>query len=378
MTSDELKQSVVNGDLEKQEFMRNLILAIPYHSDEISLLENLALKKATTMQPSVEPTVPKELKDLLKNHGVLKGDDKSIGIVQLPDILPHVDHPTSLLINKQKNYDLLPTFDAKVYEAFKPLSVEKKKNISDELELILKQFGLNNSTSEKSAKKNPQNSSMIDSAYLTPNYKNLLDSIGIQTSDIKFEYLKQDINEAKKINSQSQRNGGSYKNFSTLKNVYDLDPVAHQQVRGSASTKKEVKRQPQTDEPTKVSLNEKFKPLLESSLEATDDDTSSFSSSGSTSSPSTTTSTTTTTIRTTTSEAPSSTTQEAKKNTLEDEIEPIDDIEIEPLPSPRRSGFYMIFDWNTFLEVGEDPEKIVVRFNPKVGDATRFLPVTVP
>nr|XP_031838345.1 uncharacterized protein LOC116429485 isoform X1 [Nomia melanderi] len=49
------------------------------------------------------------------------------------------------------------------------------------------------------------------------------------------------------------------------------------------------------------------------------------------------------------------------------------------LPPKRNSGLYFLVDWNTFLEVGEDEkEKINLRFQPKVGDRTRFLPVTVP
>ncbi|XP_076659709.1 uncharacterized protein LOC143363018 [Halictus rubicundus] len=49
------------------------------------------------------------------------------------------------------------------------------------------------------------------------------------------------------------------------------------------------------------------------------------------------------------------------------------------LPPKRKNGLYFLVDWNTFLEVGEeDKEKINLRFQPKVGDRTRFLPVTVP
>lgn len=49
------------------------------------------------------------------------------------------------------------------------------------------------------------------------------------------------------------------------------------------------------------------------------------------------------------------------------------------LPTKRRSGLYFLVDWNTFLEVGdEDSEKVNLRFQPKVGDRTRFLPVTIP
>ncbi|XP_006610159.1 uncharacterized protein LOC102679004 [Apis dorsata] len=49
------------------------------------------------------------------------------------------------------------------------------------------------------------------------------------------------------------------------------------------------------------------------------------------------------------------------------------------LPARKKSGLYFLVDWNSFLEVGEDnKDKINLRFQPKVGDRSRFLPVTVP
>lgn len=40
--------------------------------------------------------------------------------------------------------------------------------------------------------------------------------------------------------------------------------------------------------------------------------------------------------------------------------------------------FYFFSDWNSFLEVGEDADKVVVRFDPKVGDPSHFIPVKIP
>lgn len=50
----------------------------------------------------------------------------------------------------------------------------------------------------------------------------------------------------------------------------------------------------------------------------------------------------------------------------------------EALPPPKKNGFYFFSDWNSFLEVGEDPDKVIVRFDPKVGDPSRFIPVKIP
>lgn len=57
-----------------------------------------------------------------------------------------------------------------------------------------------------------------------------------------------------------------------------------------------------------------------------------------------------------------------------DPDEPLD----ESLPLPRRNGFYFLADWNSFLEVGQDEEKVIVRFDPKIGDPSRFIPVHIP
>lgn len=399
VTKNEYEQSVVNGDREKQEFMRNLILALPYHSDELAAIDKLARAKATTKPPTVEPEVPEDLRKLLRNYGLLDNEEKSIGLNPLP-VLLNADDPSSLLIkdangtpdaqpltleNPQKSSLVNP----KDYESFKPL-IGDGKNISSEMESFFKQFGLNQRGTTKRPRKDGKNynssSPSIDSSYLTPNFSKLLGSIGITTIDDeknknhlkklnsnvfrpanmkaeeddykKLEQLLDTIKELEKLNSTNKEHKASSSN---------IDPVRYS-IKSSPPKTNGVKRQQTTDEPTKLSLSLDA-PLLESSLESTDDDAKVNKITTTTKAP--------TTTSTTTTEAPDDeTTEEAKKNTLEDEIEPVDDIE--QLPSPRRSGFYMIFDWNTFLEVGEDPSKIVVRFDPKIGDPTRFLPVNVP
>lgn len=97
-----------------------------------------------------------------------------------------------------------------------------------------------------------------------------------------------------------------------------------------------------------------------------------------TSSPATSTSSTTTTSSTTA--RPTLLTSEERKSDLDDSFggAGLDPVTETPLPPPRRNGFYFLADWNSFLEVGEDPDKVVVRFDPKIGDPSRFLPVTVP
>uniref|UniRef100_A0A182YS29 Uncharacterized protein n=1 Tax=Anopheles stephensi TaxID=30069 RepID=A0A182YS29_ANOST len=93
------------------------------------------------------------------------------------------------------------------------------------------------------------------------------------------------------------------------------------------------------------------------------------------------TSSDTTTSPTTTSTT-TTTTESARNAALEDSFPSSDlagdPVNEEPLPPPRRNGFYFLYDWNTFLEVGEEPNKVIIRYNPQAGDPSRFLPVTVP
>lgn len=51
-----------------------------------------------------------------------------------------------------------------------------------------------------------------------------------------------------------------------------------------------------------------------------------------------------------------------------------------PAEPPRpKTGLYFLVDWNSFLQVGDEEKNMVnLRFAPKVGDRTRFLPVRVP
>lgn len=404
-TKDELEKSILSGDQAKQEHMKYLIQALPFHSDEIDTLEQLAKKAATTRAPSSQPKIPDDLKKLLGNYGLLDGKGEPIEIAPLP--------LSSLIIYEEEEEDksLTPeetkksTFvNAKDYEAFKPIEANKK-NISSDMETYLKQFGLagDEPKKRKSNRKNATNSSAvsIDSSYLTPNFSSLLGNIGIATTKDKrgkkintktsstshrpssksaeeyqkLEHLLETIKELEKLNTsltEKEVDRLNLRNFNFSESLLagGPDPINYQ--AKFSALKNEVKRQNPT-EPTRVSLA-LTGPLLESSLEATDDSAVETSSTKP-ETKATTEKTTTTTEEATTSES-SSSTEEAKKNSLEDEIEPIEDPE--PLPPPRRSGFYMLFDWNSFLEVGEDPSKTVIRFDPKIGDPSRFFSVNVP
>lgn len=48
------------------------------------------------------------------------------------------------------------------------------------------------------------------------------------------------------------------------------------------------------------------------------------------------------------------------------------------LPPKKKNGFYLLADWNSFLEVGEGDQKVVVRLNKTIGDPSVFIPVKIP
>ncbi|KAL7292266.1 hypothetical protein TKK_0013879 [Trichogramma kaykai] len=49
------------------------------------------------------------------------------------------------------------------------------------------------------------------------------------------------------------------------------------------------------------------------------------------------------------------------------------------IPTRPKTGFYFLVDWNSFLTVGteENPDRVDLRFAPKAGDRTRFIPVKI-
>lgn len=390
---------------------------------------------------SVETTeVPLEFQQLLLSYGLLNKDHKSIGLAPLPvleidsEISEHLKNHKLEIDNEQatklelklpsleeikENLSQSPLPTAHDYSAFKPMT-SKDEKIDEEMETFLKQFGLVDDQSRKSKSKTNKEvvattaatpSSRkpfvlkelpaIDSDYLSPSFASLLGNIGIHTTSRdkqgkkisnskaatnvfknpiksktdeedyrKLEQLLETIRELEKLNvnlTDKELNRLNLRNFNFSDSLLSksgpnpLHNIEYSELKNSIKRQEPSKIDGAEDSPTKINLDleeRDDKPLLESSLEII--------------SPSD--SPTTTTTSTTASPKTSSTTPEPR-NSLEDEIEPVEE---EPLPAPIRSGFYFLSDWNSFLEVGEEPDKIVVRFDPKIGDPTRFIQVNIP
>ncbi|KAH8289740.1 hypothetical protein KR054_010198 [Drosophila jambulina] len=74
------------------------------------------------------------------------------------------------------------------------------------------------------------------------------------------------------------------------------------------------------------------------------------------------------------------TTEESRNGSLDDLADSFgpDPVSEEPPPPKKKNGFYFLADWNSFLEVGDGDDQVVVRLSPKIGDPRLFLPVKIP
>ncbi|XP_045478698.1 uncharacterized protein LOC123683819 [Harmonia axyridis] len=52
---------------------------------------------------------------------------------------------------------------------------------------------------------------------------------------------------------------------------------------------------------------------------------------------------------------------------------------VAPTTPRRKTGFYYLFDWNTFLDVDDvKGTRVNLRFQPKIGDPKRFYNIQTP
>uniref|UniRef100_A0A336MJQ7 CSON002089 protein n=1 Tax=Culicoides sonorensis TaxID=179676 RepID=A0A336MJQ7_CULSO len=211
----------------------------------------------------------------------------------------------------------------------------------------------------------------------------------------KLEHLLETIKELDKLNttlSAKHLDQLDLNNFNFSESLTSQGPnPLHLYANDVHALKNEIKRQEPKDDndnPTKISLdlndNDTQNVMVVNAVQASEDlveDGTTFSPlnqiSDDDDTDKDTEKETTEKITTTTTEEGRSASADELKDSFpndEDPDEPVD----EELPPPRRNGFYFLADWNSFLEVGQDEEKVVVRFDPKIGDPSRFLSVNIP
>ncbi|XP_017086783.2 mucin-5AC [Drosophila eugracilis] len=138
----------------------------------------------------------------------------------------------------------------------------------------------------------------------------------------------------------------------SLQNGQDETLKARRQSDGISTT--ESGKEKEEEDPTKISLS--------LGLDDTDVNTKLPVEEG-----------TSTTSTTTTTEEP----RNGSLDDLADSFGP-DPVSEEPPPPKKKNGFYFLADWNSFLEVGDGDDQVVVRLSPKIGDPRLFLPVKIP
>lgn len=329
----------------------------PIRSDDFSSFKPLPIPE------DVSPPTDSELEELLKNFGLLDNlrDSKS---------LPN--HHDELPVKKE------------IQDRVLDVPEENVEFLSPDLIQVLDDMGLAKPKQVKST--SVKNDDVMDDIATTPQPN--------EEDYEKLHYLLDTIKELDKLNenlTETEHNTLNLRNFN-LSDEFSAqgpDPV---DVYYKSTRKNEIKRRQsnEADAPTDDAKTENTLKSTESSSTTTiendkDSTTATFSStsdssttendensSSSSSSSSTTESTTTTT------------TEESRNGNIKDLADSfggesgLDTVADESLPPPKPNGFYFFADWNSFLEVGEDPDKVVVRFDPKVGDPRRFIPVKIP
>uniref|UniRef100_A0A1B0CMF8 Uncharacterized protein n=1 Tax=Lutzomyia longipalpis TaxID=7200 RepID=A0A1B0CMF8_LUTLO len=202
-------------------------------------------------------------------------------------------------------------------------------------------------------------------------------------------YLLETIQKLDKLNASIEGSTPSSKSKYDVKSLLGIgpDPVSHVELelaKNEVKRQKEQKRQADdaittSPEPVRFSLN-----LTDSSSSIGDstatlgDSTATIADTAADAQSDAEVKLPDLTSLTDTSSSTTTSTTSTPSLLLAESFPGLDPVTERPLPPPRRTGFYFLADWNSFLEVGDGKEKVEVRFQPQVGDPSRFLPVTVP
>lgn len=354
-----------------------------------------------------------EFESLLKNYGLLESeklrDMKSVDDLQsaATKIQDRIDTSTTLetIPDKSNRMEQVPEVDV----AF----------LTPDLARILGAIGIKNVNNYKNEKTVKSSTNIIQATETTTEIPvttttfasskapptTTIEPLEAENDIQKLHHLLDTIRQLESLNAniaENQSDSTNSKNINSLSNSVSSnnipDPLDDFYM-ADGSEKNEVKRQLNSSAPTKVSLDlpKATQVSANKSTSADFDIISNEELNDSKKNDSTTEESVTTTTTNeregkkeekidseSASSDSSSTTEEAKNGSLTDLADSfggdtgLDPVSEEPLPLPKKNGFYFFSDWNSFLEVGEEPDKVVVRFDPKVGDPTQFVPVKIP
>ncbi|KAI4462804.1 hypothetical protein MML48_4g00021029 [Holotrichia oblita] len=359
----------------------------PYQKPLVQKLTTV--KEATTSQrtyptstsmpdiSNVADSLSPEMKDLLVNFGLIEDPNKKPVPVVSTENVPY-----------KQNADINP----ESYLTFKPLpdSVPSRS----EMEEFLARFGLGRSTfrSQKSIATNTQSKetgkdAIINFDVVPDNMKHIIKDLGFSTNLEKIQSLNQISHQSKHVFNPSVQTANEqeleklsklldmikelekYNGNMTEENLKNIDVNTLRELIGDFNGNKFVPLNEQ-DAPNPLSegiLNSESKNGVKRQENST------------------TTSTTTpipTTIELATekTDSPSLIDLEASFADQTDQTERVAvTTTTEPTTTTPRTGFYYLFDWNTFLELDNQlGRRVNLRFQPHSGDPRQFSSVTVP
>lgn len=324
-----------------------------------------------------------EFKSILEKYGLIEPDpSRDKKAMEVPQIQSRIDDVSTIERTNTK---------AKKMMQFPEVDVQF---LTPDLAKVLGEIGVKNVNSDSTTKATTTTTEKIEETTLfTPNVQQT--SATMENDLQKLHHLLDTIKELDKLNAnltEEELESLNPKNFNFSKDLSDQGPNPIEYFYSSNyASKNEVKRQTNISEPTKISLD-LTATTTSPSIDNSSDEPTSDSDSDETKIDASSTTESEAAVETTTAErsgksekdAVSSTTEESRNGSISDLAdsfggnEGLDPVSDEPLPPPKKNGFYFFSDWNSFLEVGLEDDKVEVRFDPKIGDPSPFIPVKIP
>uniref|UniRef100_A0A1B0DG45 Uncharacterized protein n=2 Tax=Phlebotomus papatasi TaxID=29031 RepID=A0A1B0DG45_PHLPP len=351
---------------DNREFFRALgLIAEPHEPEEISTDKPTSKEPRMIKMPEIDADLP------LPNN-MLQALDK-VGIVRKPTTTQKQEESTTILpvSSTTTSSTTTTTTTTRTSRASRTTTTTSKPSTTT---ITPRNHRPVRVSSRARVFSLPEKDMQVPKKITIPTRNSKQKAIEVTQEDLDhLHYLLDTIQKLDKLNASIAGNTSQSKVKYDAKTLLGIgpDPVSHVELE---LAKNEVKRQKeeqkrQTDdavttspEPVRFSLN--LTDSGDSTPDEASDTTAKLPDLSSSSDTSSSTTTTTSTF--------------LPPLLLAESFPGLDPVTEKPLPPPRRTGFYFLTDWNSFLEVEGDKEKVEIRFQPQAGDPSRFLPITVP
>lgn len=344
------------------------------------LLASMGMYFPTTLPPTstssrmpdvknVADNLTPEMKDLLMSFGLIPNpignavkSTKSENSYYYPPSKPEIDH------------------DA--YVSFKPLPEDHSKR--SEMDELLATYGLRTTRNQKSLKnKNDDNGNRLNFDMVPDSLKHVLDDIGLR--DIKEESnSNSSLEESESIPAEKHVFKPMESEYATEEEMEKLEKLL-----GLVRSLEKLNRTVTEDDLKKVDI-ENIKELVkdlktEKPLVPLDEQKNSpnplhYDNGLSKNEVKRQESTTTAkAVTSTTTEEPKTPSIKDLEDSFGGQSETVSETVVETTTEAKKTGFYYLVDWNTFLDIDNQKGKRVnLRFQPTIGNPKNFLSVKVP